>query len=79
MPTREQVQMARAALNWSADRLAEKAGVNVDTIRQYENGAEAIGGTLMKMRRAFEAAGVEFTADGGNPGVRLRGIVTSTK
>jgi transcriptional regulator with XRE-family HTH domain len=65
MLTREQVKMARAALNWSADQLAEKAGVNADTIRQYENGAAAIGGTLMKMRRAFEEAGVGFTADRG--------------
>ena len=31
-----------AALNWSADRLAEKAGVNVDMIRPYESGADAI-------------------------------------
>jgi DNA-binding XRE family transcriptional regulator len=65
MITREQVKMARAGLNWSADWLAEMAGVNADTIRQYEDGADPIGGTLMKMRRAFEAAGLEFTADGG--------------
>jgi transcriptional regulator with XRE-family HTH domain len=65
MLTREQVKIARAALNWSADRLAEMAGVNADTIRQYEDGADPIGGTLMKMRRAFEAAGLAFTAEGG--------------
>jgi transcriptional regulator with XRE-family HTH domain len=63
--------MARAALNWSADTLAEKAGVNVNTVRRYENGADAMGETLMKMRRALEAAGVEFT-NGDAPGVRLR-------
>lgn len=57
--------MALVALNWSADRLAEMAGVNPDTIRQYEDGADPLGGALMKMRRAFEAAGLEFTAASG--------------
>jgi transcriptional regulator with XRE-family HTH domain len=71
MISREQVRMARAALSWTADTLAEKAGVAVNTVRRFENGADALGETLTKIQRTFEAEGVEFT-NGDAPGVRLR-------
>ena len=64
--------MARAALNWSLEDLAKAAGVHRNTISNYETGK--YGGdpeTLAKMRKALEAAGIEFT-NGDAPGVRLK-------
>jgi transcriptional regulator with XRE-family HTH domain len=69
-----QVRMARAALNWSLQQLAEAAGVHRNTISNFETGK--YGGrpeALDAIRAALEAAGVEFIAEnGGGPGVRLR-------
>ena len=65
--------MARAALNWSMRDLAEKAGVALNTVNRYENGADALGENLLKMRRALEAGGVIFIDEnGGGVGVRLK-------
>ena len=54
--------------------LAERAGVGIVTIRQLEAGIHAPRrSTIDVVRRALEAAGVEFIAEnGGGPGVRLR-------
>lgn len=66
--------MARAALGWSVQALAAKAGVAGNTVSRYENGTDAYGETLMKLQRALEAGGVSFIAedDDGGPGVRLK-------
>ena len=65
--------MARAALGWSVRELAAKAEIAANTVSRYENGADAYGGTLLKMQRVFENAGIEFIDEnGGGPGVRLR-------
>ena len=65
--------MARAALGWSVRELAAKAGVTANTVSRYENGADALGETLAKIRRALEEGGVAFLdEDGGGFGVRLR-------
>ena len=62
--------MARAALGWSTRRLASEAHVGISTVNRFENGARApIAATRESMRRALEAAGVEFPEGGG---VRLR-------
>jgi transcriptional regulator with XRE-family HTH domain len=64
--------MARAALGLGMRELAAAAGVSTMTVNRFEqghsSGAEA---TQDKLRRALEAAGVEFT-NGDAPGVRLR-------
>jgi len=54
--------------------LAERAGVGIVTIRQLEAGDHAPRrATLDVVRRALEAAGVEFIEEnGGGPGVRLQ-------
>jgi transcriptional regulator with XRE-family HTH domain len=73
MLTREQLRMARGALNWSVRDLAAKAGVAANTISRYENGSDAYGDTLSKIQRALEAGGVVFLdGNGDGPGVRLR-------
>jgi transcriptional regulator with XRE-family HTH domain len=73
MVTREQVRMARAALDWSMRELAEKAGVAMNTVNRYENGADALGENLLKIRRALEAGGVVFIDEnGGGVGVRIK-------
>ena len=59
-----------------ADRLAELAGVSLVTIRRAEaqdGPIRMMPANLIAIRRALEAAGVEFIPEnGGGPGVRLR-------
>ena len=66
--------MARAALGWSAAKLAEAAQVGIATVNRFEAGAAtSIPATLAAIERALEAAGVEFIDEnGGGRGVRLR-------
>jgi transcriptional regulator with XRE-family HTH domain len=63
--------MARAALNWSTAKLAEAAGVGLNTVNRFEAGSDTRTSSVDKMRRILECAGVEFT-NGGQPGVRLK-------
>lgn len=74
MVTREQVRMARAALDWTVRDLARKSGVSANTVSRYENGTDAMGDTLMRIRRTFETAGVMFIDEdeAGGVGVRLK-------
>jgi transcriptional regulator with XRE-family HTH domain len=69
-----QCRAARGLLDWSQQKLAERAKVGVVTVRQLEAGAtEPRRATLDVLRRCFEAAGIEFIEEnGGGPGVRLR-------
>jgi DNA-binding XRE family transcriptional regulator len=63
-----QCKMARAALGLDARELA-KAGVSPDTVFRLEKGEALHQRTGIAIREALEAAGVEFTPDGG---VRLK-------
>jgi DNA-binding XRE family transcriptional regulator len=65
------VRMARAALEWTVRRLAKEARVSHDTIVRLEKGNQLKEGTVVAIRSALEAAGVEFM-NGDAPGVRLR-------
>jgi ribosome-binding protein aMBF1 (putative translation factor) len=71
-----QIREARALLRWSAEDLARESAVGVNTIRRAEVAEEGISLTTandLAIRRALEAAGVEFIDEnGGGPGVRLR-------
>jgi transcriptional regulator with XRE-family HTH domain len=65
--------MARTALGWGVRDLAKYAKVGVDTISRFERGEALRERTIEDIRRAFEAAGIEFIAEnGGGPGLRLR-------
>ena len=63
-----------ACLAGSQKTLSEKAAVGVVTVRQLEAGLHVPRrATLDVIRRAFEAAGVEFIiGDDGGKGVRAR-------
>jgi CheY-like chemotaxis protein len=65
--------MARAAVNWSLDQLAQAAGVHRNTIHNFETGRYS--GSPEKLRavqQALQKAGVEFIGESEAAGVRLR-------
>jgi hypothetical protein len=74
--TSGQIRAARALLRWRAEDLARESAVGVATIRRAELAPTETSMTVandLSVRRAFEAAGVEFiNENGGGPGVRLR-------
>ncbi len=68
-----QSKMARAALGWTTQDLAENAAVGVNTVNRFETGQDARLSSVEKMKAALESAGVIFIAENGEgPGVRLR-------
>jgi transcriptional regulator with XRE-family HTH domain len=75
MASSEQIKMARAALGWSVDKLAEVSAVGVRTIHRIEAQVgmpNATAGNLKLIRETLEAAGIEFIGDvDEGPGVRL--------
>jgi len=79
MVTAAQIRAARALLGWNGARLAETAGVSLQTIRRMESDlgpGRSSAANVDAVRRALEKAGVLFLeADDANavgPGVRLR-------
>jgi hypothetical protein len=74
--TSGQIRAARAFLRWRAHDLARESAVGVATIRRAElaeNQTSMTAANDIAVRRALEAAGVEFVDEnGGGPGVRLR-------
>ena len=74
--TSGQIRAARAFLRWRAEDLARESAVGVATIRRAELAGSETSMTEandLSVRRALEAAGVEFIdGNGGGPGVRLR-------
>jgi transcriptional regulator with XRE-family HTH domain len=74
MLTSEQIRAARAMLRIEQRELADKSGVSLETIKRIERTPGPISAytaTVDKLRRALEAAGIEFS-DGDEPGVRLK-------
>jgi hypothetical protein len=74
--TSGQIRAARAFLRWRAEDLARESAVGVATIRRAELTETETSMTTpndIAIRRALEAAGIEFIdEDGGGPGVRLK-------
>src|SRR3978361_1676332 len=71
--TPAQVRMARAAVNWSLDQLAQAAGVHRNTIHNFETGRySGSPEKLRAVRQALQNAGVEFIGEAESGGVRLR-------
>ena len=74
--TSDQIRAGRALIRWSAADLAREAKLGLATIRRAEVSEGATSMTVaneLAVRRALEAAGVEFIDENdGGPGVRLR-------
>jgi transcriptional regulator with XRE-family HTH domain len=69
--TPDQSRAARGLLDWSQAELAAQSNLSESTIRDFEKGRRVPSiNNLAAIRRALEAAGVEFI-DGNQPGVRL--------
>ena len=74
--TSPQIRAARSLIRWSAEDLALYSALSVATIRRAELAEDETSMTTandLAVRRALEAAGVEFIDDNaGGSGVRLR-------
>ena len=74
--TSELIRAARALLRWEQQDLSRASAVSLPTIKRLEAKPgimAAHGSTVAALRKALEAAGVEFIDEnGGGPGVRLR-------
>ena len=75
MLTVGQLKMARSALGWSIQLLAEKSLVSVRTIKRIESEGmidKVTPANMKLLRDTLEAAGIEFIGEPGEgPGVRL--------
>jgi transcriptional regulator with XRE-family HTH domain len=61
-----QIRAARALLGWSQHRLAREAGIGSATVRrieQYEGVVKGNFSTILKVQKALEQAGIQFTED----------------
>ena len=77
MLSSDQVRAARALLRWDQSRLATASGVSIETVKRLEKLEGQLGATRVStidaLRRALEAAGVDFIPEnGGGAGVRLK-------
>jgi transcriptional regulator with XRE-family HTH domain len=69
--TPDQSRAARGLLDWSQAELAARSNLSESTIRDFEKGRRIPSiNNLAAVRRALEAAGVQFI-DGDQPGVRM--------
>ncbi len=70
-----QIRAARALLGWSQSRLARAAGIGLATLQRIEQSEGLVKGnftTVLKIQKALEHAGISFSDDGGEIGVRLQ-------
>ena len=73
MITPAQCLAARNLLKWSRDRLAPQCGMPAERLRLFEIGGwDLPPEDHIAIRRTLETAGVEFTNNGGEPGVTLK-------
>jgi hypothetical protein len=71
-----QIRAGRALIRWSAEELARKSALGVNTIRRAELADDKTAMTTannLAVRHALESAGVEFIDENGSgAGVRLK-------
>ena len=72
----ELIRAARALVRWEQRDLAQASAVSLPTIKRLESQPGIMAAhmsTVSALRKALEAAGVEFIDEnGGGPGARLR-------
>lgn len=75
MITGAQIRAARNAIGWSAEKLAKEASVGMRTVMRFEQSdgvPPSRSSTLMNLKRALEAAGIEFIGTPEDaPGIRI--------
>lgn len=76
MLTGTQIRMARVALHWKIDDLAEKTGVPWARLQKVERGngvPDVPPETMAALRRVFEDAGIVFIpeSESAGPGVAV--------
>ncbi|MBL9065549.1 MAG: helix-turn-helix transcriptional regulator [Sphingopyxis sp.] len=69
--TPTQSKMARVALKWTTDDLAEHASVGRMTVARFERGDGVAAESVEKMRKALADAGADFTRKAGRVGVTV--------
>jgi transcriptional regulator with XRE-family HTH domain len=70
----QQSAMARAALKWTRQDLADAAGIGVATVVRFESGRTVAAGNVAAMRKAMEARRVKFIEDGPLKGAVYGGL-----
>ena len=74
--TSDQIRAARALLKWSAEDLANEAGVGIATVRRFELDTGVPSGQvriLGALKATLEVGGVEFVGTPEDrPGVRFK-------
>ena len=75
----EQCRAARALLDWTAQELAQRAGIGVATVRRFESDSVVAPNSVEAMIAALRGAGISFIAageasPGGGDGVRLTDV-----
>jgi len=72
----EVIRAARALLRWEQRDLEAASSVSLPTIKRLESRPGVMAAhrsTVVALKKALEAAGIEFIdKNGGRPGVRLR-------
>jgi len=66
------LRMGRAALGWTVRELAEKAGVNKNTVSRYESGRQIVSDALMRLEQTLTAEGVVFLENESEFGLAVR-------
>ncbi len=69
--TPAQARAGRAILSWTAERLAAKAGLHVQTVRKFEWGRHACPATLRVIQAALMVEGVILEQGYGWHGIRF--------
>ena len=73
MLSSRQIRAARALLGWSQQTLADKAILSLNAVKRLEVGkSDPKVSTILAVRNALEAAGVEFIAATSNKGEGVR-------
>lgn len=67
----EQIKAARKLLGWTRSRLAARSGVSEGTVKTFEGGKRPRERLVLKIRRALEHAGIEFTDEGPAAAARI--------